>query len=178
MSKLMEVTTTIRDTWDKLSEKDQRTLLLAAPVVLVLALYLLVFQPIQSRYQEARLYKTELSNTLVWLYENAALVDRMQNTCTRQRLIEPEGEDVLNFAKNIGRRAGIKPDIRSANGSSHSDLMVSISEAPGNRALASVQSFACHGYQVSDLRLTRLSETASDVSLSFRLSPSGFLGGQ
>jgi len=162
-------------TWMNLSEKDQKTLLIATPVVLILVLYLLVFQPIQSRYQQARAYKSELSDTLVWLYENAALVDRMQNACARQRLIDRDDEDLLDFAKNIGRRAGVKSDIRSANAN---DLVVNIQTAPGNRALASVQSFVCHGYVVSDLELTRASETATDVNLSFKLSPSSFLAGQ
>ena len=176
MSNLTEETmATLNNIWGKLSEKDQKTLLFAAPVVLILVLYLLVFQPINSSYQQARLYKTELSDTLVWLYENAPLVERMQNSCARQRLVGRDSEDLLGYAKSISRKAGIKPDIGSSGGRA---LVVDIKNSPGNRALASVQAFACHGYTVSDLALTRASETATEVDLSFTLSPSGFLGEQ
>lgn len=177
MSKVSEMMTGITAAWENLSEKDRKTLLFAAPVILFLVLYLLVFQPVQSRYQEARVYKTELSSTLVWLYENTALVERLQNACTRQRLIEPEGEDLLGFAKNIGRRSGVKPDIRPASHAS-SDLAVTIKKAQGNRALAAVHSFGCHGYLVSDFSLARASETTTEVDLRFTLSPSSYLRGQ
>lgn len=169
MNALIEKLTTA---WDTLSERDQKTLLFAAPVVLVLILYLLVFQPILTRYAEARAYKEELAGSLIWLYENAALVERVQNSCARQRLVEPGNDDLVTFAKNISRRSGITVDVRPSNAN---DLVVNLKNAQGNRAVALIQSYACHGFVVDDLELTRRSEAASDVDVNFKLSPANIL---
>ena len=159
--------------WGRLSERDQKILLMAAPLVVFLLFYLVVFQPIHNRYQQTQAYKTELADTLVWLYENAALVERMQNPCVRQRLVAQDGDNISEYAKKIARRSGVQADI----GGNGSDLVVTIKKAPGNRALAAAQSFVCHGYVLTDLQLIRASETAADVDLSFRLSASSLLRG-
>ena len=175
MKALNSVTEKIDSGWDNLAEKDRRTVVLAAPVIVLLTLYLLVFQPVQSRYNETRNYKNELSDSLIWLYENAALVGRLQNACARQRQVERGGDDLRQFASNIGRSAGVSAELRPA---SDGSLVTTIKGASGNRALASVQLFACNGYMVSDLELKRTDGAGTEVDLSFRLSAPPLLGGR
>lgn len=157
--------------WGNLSERDQKTIIFATPVVLLLLIYLLVFQPIHTRYTGARDHKQELSESLIWLYENAALVERVQNSCVRQRLVDRGSDDLMSFAKNIGRRSGATADVRL----SGTDFVVSLKKAQGNRAIALIQSYACHGFVVDDLKLTRGSESSAEVDLSFKLIPGGTL---
>lgn len=172
---LSHVTERISSTWSGLEERDRKTLGLAAPVILLLVLYLVVFQPVHSRYSQARHDHQELSDTLLWLYDNAPLIERVQNACSRQRLVvwgDKYGKDIQSYAKDIGRRAGISPDIRAGNSN---DLNVQAKNAPGNRALASIQAYACHGFVVSELQLDRPSADSTQVNLSFRLSASNLL---
>lgn len=160
--------------WDGLPQRDQKILIFSAPVILLMMVYLLVFQPIQARYTEMRAKNEELSMGLIWLYQSAPLVERMSNQCSRVRLIEQGNDDLQVFAKSIGRRAGAVPELRSINAN---DLVASFSGASGNRILALIQSYVCHGFVVSELELVRPIETSSDVNLSLKLSPSRILAG-
>lgn len=160
--------------WSSLSGKDRKTLLFALPIVLILILYLLVFQPIYSRYSALEKEHRELSDTLVWLYDNAALVNRLQNQCSRLRLLDQGDDDALSFVKNISRRGGATATVKV---DSDQALSVEINQLSGNRAVALVQSYLCHGFSVKDVQLNRNAETDSNVEMSLRLLASSAIRG-
>jgi len=155
--------------WASLSEKDRKTLLFALPVVFILVCYLLVFQPIYTRYSVLNERHEKLSETLVWLYDNAALVNRLQNQCSRTRLIDQGSDQVTDYVKNISRRGGATANVRIT-----ADQMISVDveRLAGNRAVALVQAFVCHGFSVSDVSIYREEVSNSNVSISLSLSAS------
>lgn len=163
----------ITNWWHGLGESDRRTLFIASPVILVLVLYLLVFQPIISHYLDVKSQRQGLSNSLVWLYENTALVDRMKNQCSRQRLVNRSNDDLLAYAKNIGRRSGTSPELSM----SGDRIQLSIDNASGARALAALQTYMCHGFSLSDLQLERKSADSQNVEVSVQLTAASFLRG-
>lgn len=160
--------------WSTLAPRDRKTLLLAFPVILLLLLYLLVFQPIYSRYSELGNRHQELSDNLIWLYDNAALVNRMQNQCSRLRLLTQADDTDMDFVKNISRRGGATATVKLETDQSYS---IAINSLAGNRAVALVQSYLCHGFSVSDVKINREMATDSNVQMSLSLVASSALRG-
>ncbi len=161
--------------WDSLGPSDRRTLKIASPLILVLFLYLVLIQPILGHYLDVKKQRQELQENLVWLYENAALVGRMQNACSRERPVVRGNDSLSEFAQNIGRRAGAEVNIRVIN---TREFDISVASVPGTNALGLVQSYVCAGFEVGDLVVSRPAPDAVQVELSARLSASGVIANQ
>jgi len=157
----------ITNWWESLNDSDRRILKLASPVILVLFLYLILVQPILGHYLDVKKQHQQMQENLVWLYENAALVHRMQNACSRERP-QARGSDSLSaFVQDIGRRAGAEINVRVIN---DRELDIRANAVAGPRALGLVQSYVCAGFEVVDLRVVRATPEAAQVELSARLS--------
>jgi hypothetical protein len=158
--------------WDSLGESDRRTLKLASPVILFLFIYLVLVQPVLSHYLEVKSQRQQLQDSLVWMYENAALVNRMQNACSLERPVA-RGNDMLSvYVQNIGRRASTEINIRVIN---TRELDITADGLAGARALGLAQSLICAGFEISNLRVARDSAEAAGVDMSARLSAAPFL---
>lgn len=153
--------------WDSLGESDRRTLKMASPVILLLFMYLVLVQPILGHYLEVKKHRQQLQESLVWMYENAALVNRMQNTCSLERPVARGSDSLSGYVQSIGRRASAELNVRVIN--TH-ELDITARELVGSRALSLIQSFVCAGFEISDLRVARVSPEATEVEMSARLS--------
>jgi hypothetical protein len=153
--------------WDSLADSDRRTLKLASPLILVLFLYLVLVQPILGHYLDVKKQRQKLQESLVWMYENASLVTRMQNACSRERPVVRGSDTLSAYVQNIARRASTEINVRVIN---TRELDVSAEGLAGARALGLVQSFVCAGFEIDNLRIVRNSPEATDVALSARLS--------
>mgnify|MGYP003670417198 CR=1 FL=1 len=161
--------------WDSLSPSDRRTLKIASPLILVLFLYLVLIQPILGYYLDVKKQRQQLQENLVWLYENAALVSRMQNVCSRERPVVRGNDSLAEFAQNIGRRAGAEVNVRVIN---TREMDISVASMPGGNALGLVQSYVCAGFDVADLLVVRPASDAPQVELRVSLSASGVIANQ
>lgn len=162
-------------TWDSLGPSDRRTLKIASPMILVLFLYLVLVQPILGHYLDVKKQRQDLHESLVWLYENAGLVSRMQNACSRERPVARGNDSLSEFAQNITRRAGAEVNIRVIN---TREFDVNVASLPGSNALALVQSYVCAGFEVGNLAITRPAPDVAQVELNARLSASAVIVSQ
>ena len=172
MKQLLEKIVT---SWDSLSSSDRRTLKIASPLIMVLFLYLVLIQPVLGHYLDVKKQRQQLQESLVWLYENAALVSRMQNACSTERPVERGNDSLSEYTQNIGRRAGAEVNVRVIN---TRELDISVESIPGANALGLVQSYVCSGFEVGDLLIERLAPDAAQVEFSARLSASGVIPSQ
>ena len=164
--------TKLHNGWANLGDRDKSVLFMATPVVLVLVFYILVFQPLVAHYHKTQLYREQLSNSLHWLYENSALIDRMQNHCVRQRLLERTNGDISVFVADISRSFRLPVQLQTAD---VGNVIVTANNVSGSRAMAVLQAYVCHGFGIEDIQLVRKSEGSAEVDLSVRLSPSAVL---
>lgn len=153
--------------WESLSDSDRKILQLSSPVILILFLYLVLLQPVLGHFLDVKRQHQEMQESLVWLYENSALVNRMQNQCLSERPQSRGSNSLSDFVQGIGRRASAEVSVRVIN---NRDLDISINSIAGARALELVQSFVCSGFEIADLRVARATPEASQVELSARLS--------
>ncbi|MFX4228004.1 MAG: type II secretion system protein GspM [Porticoccaceae bacterium] len=162
-----QLVTKITAWWQSLSDSDRRILQLSSPVILILFLYLVLVQPILGHYLDVKKQHREMQESLVWLYENSALVNRMQNQCLRERPQARGNSSLSGFVQDIGRRAGAETSVRVIN---NRELDISINAVAGTRALELVQSYVCAGFEIAGLRVARETPEAAQVELSARLS--------
>ena len=162
----------LRQWWSGLAAQDQRILRLAAPLVLLMLVYLLVLQPIYRDYAQSRDHHQQLSETLVWLYESAELVNRMQNACTRQRLLPHNSGDLRAYIQDVGRRFGASPQVT---GDPSQGFQVSLNGGQGSRVLALFQSYGCHGFSLEQVQLDRQKDNPVMVNAKFVLRPAAVL---
>ena len=174
MSVLKNLGDNMSDFWGNLSDKDRRILTFASPIILILVLYLLVLQPVMSRFNAVKTQHDELSESLVWLYENAALVERMSNQCSRKRLVGRGDTDLSGYVESISQRAGANVEVNLLNSR---ELDLQVNTVTGARAISLLQSYACHGFSLSQLDMSRQNPTANQVRIDVRLTASGAVQG-
>ncbi len=159
--------------WIGLAHRDRRMLGFATPIILMLALYLVLVEPIVARYSEIRAERDRLGEALVWLYEQAELVDRTQNSCRRQRLVRPgRDQDLGAFATSIAKSQGQRPTVRVLG--AHS-LSVNLENAPGSAVLRLLEAYACHGFTLDQLELVRATPDSPRVIVDVRLAAADFV---
>lgn len=162
-----ELVAKITTWWESLSDSDRKVLKLSSPVILILFFYLVLVQPVLGHFLEVKKQRQEMQESLVWLYENSALVNRMQNQCLRVLPLSRGNGSLSEFVQGIGRRAGVEARVRVIN---NRDLDISINAVAGARALELVQSYVCAGFEIANLRVVRATPEAAQVELSARLS--------
>lgn len=153
--------------WESRPPQERRTLKIAMPIIALMFLYLVLVEPIMSAYFTRKNDHAQAQETLTWLYEQAPLVARMQNSCGNRVYYLQDGEEPQALAQSIARRSSINASFQP-NGES---LAVTVSSAPGNRLLAYVQSLACNGFQIDGLEIQRSGPEATTVSASLLVNP-------
>jgi len=156
------------DWWAGLETKERRILQIGLPVILLLAFYLLVFNPVFSVYSERKAEYREAEKTLEWMYEQAPVIDRLQNSCGSRVVTMQGGDTPQTLLESIGSRTSVRVAIKEQ--ASSAGMEVTVATSRGSRFLAFVQAVACNGYEITDLSVTRSAATAS-VSASFVAVP-------
>lgn len=154
--------------WDERSTQERLIVQIGLPLFLVILFCLLVLMPIIGTYSDQRTEYLEAQSTLEWLYDQAPVVDRLQNACG-PRVYSMTGSDTpQTLLENIARRTSVKVTVAEQVNSG--ELQVTVPTARGNRLLTFVQVVACNGYEVSGLEITRSALTDS-VSAAFVAAP-------
>ena len=104
---------------------------------------------------------------MVWLYDQAPLVSRMQNTCASRVLYVQSSETSQQFIQNIARRSSLS--IR-AEQTGDDRLRILADDVRGDRWLAFTQTAACHGFSIENFSVTRIEQT-TQVRASMTLIP-------
>ncbi len=96
----------LRDWFGALEQREQRVLLAGAGILLVLLLYVLIWQPLQSRHERAANGVVSGQATLGWMLEAAAEVRALQGSGTSAGN-GLEGRSLLAVVDQSARRTGL-----------------------------------------------------------------------
>lgn len=171
MSGLFE---SINSWYQSLAQQEQRILLFGSPLILVLVLYLLVFQPLGSAYFARQNEISERREDIAWVRDQRVMLERLNTSCdVRSQIFSSE-----SFQSEIdaaARRFGLVPAIRAVSGSDgYSDSYeIQISNAEGNRILNLVRVLACGGAKVTNLEMQRQSAESTELNATLSVARAG-----
>ena len=153
--------------WHSLSARDQLILKIATPVILLVLVFVLLVEPVMKQYFARKAEYQEARETLDWLYNQAGLISRLQNDCGKGVFYMQPQDDPMYYARSLARRSSVNAEY-SDRGES---VFINIKSAVGNRTLKFIQTLACNGYEVDELKIIRLPEKPESVSATMRIVP-------
>lgn len=163
----------ISDWFASLQEQEQRILLAGAPVILVLVLYLLLFQPLGNVYFARQGEMADRREDLAWVKEQRPMLERLNTSCDiRSPIFAAQGFEAEVEA--TARRFGLNPTIRAQRGAAGYELQ--IPSAEGNRVLSLVRALACGGVKVTLLEMQQLGTESNELSARLSVVHAGVGG--
>ena len=139
---------------DNLPERDQRVLLMAMPVVLILICYLFIYKPINAYHFEAIQNMETASDDYYWL--------RAQSPLAKSRYCGRLNNDAS--AKSFFEQQAKRDQLLISTAVSGAQTTITITSAKGATVLRYINNLACNGYNINSLNITRASETGDKVS--------------
>lgn len=163
----------IGDWFASLQQQEQRILLIGAPVILILVLYLVLFQPLGSAYFSRQSEMADRREDLAWVREQRPMLERLNSSCDiRSPVFAAEGFEIEVEA--TARRFGLNPTMRAQRGAAGYELQIPTAE--GNRVLSLVRALACGGVKVTRLEMQQDGAESNEMSATLSVVHAGVGG--
>ncbi|MBT5331499.1 MAG: hypothetical protein HOL48_06950 [Porticoccaceae bacterium] len=153
-----------------LQEQEKRILLFGTPIILMLVLYLLLFQPLGSAYFSRQSEIADRREDLAWVRDQRSILERVNTSCDFRTPVFPV-EEYEAEVEATARRFGLNPVISSHRGGTGFELQ--FTAADGNRVLSLVRALSCGGIKVTALQMQQLEIESNELAASLNLEHAG-----
>lgn len=150
--------------WLQLEPRQQRTLGLAAPIIILLLLYLLM-QPVFSHYQTSKQRYQSLRTSYQWMAQQQALETSAPTRCRNLSLLSGSVEFQQSLNQQMSDKQILNPKWQKVT----DGWLLTLQEVDGSQFLLWLEQATCQGVVLKSIDLDKQPSSKLNASLELRV---------
>lgn len=150
----------LNDWWLQLESRQQRTLRFAAPIIILLLLYL-IMQPLFSHYQTSKQRYQSLHTSYQWLAEQQVLETSAPTTCQNLPLLSDSGDFQQSLNQQLSDKQILNPQWQQVT----NGWLLTLQEVDGSQLLLWLEQATCQGIVLKAIDLEKQSSSRLNASI-------------